>query len=248
MEERFYRWLEHLDTRHASSLTFAELRGGVVALSRIYVEERARLGRGAVFQGRAKRAAFACFYTPLHFLVIRRIIDELGLKDPAPRRILDLGCGLAAAGGAWSLAADGKPFVVGIDQSRWCVLEARRSLAALGLRGTVRREAIGRSRIPTGCDAVVAAYSVNELDPASRQILLDRLLRGRASALVVEPVAQRLNPWWGEWNDAFVSAGGEGNLWRFRCDLPERLKSLDRASGLDHGVLKVRSLVLRKDS
>ncbi len=79
-DEAFLSWLETLRARELERLTFQEIRKGVVALSRIYVEERGRLGK-AVFDGAGKRAAFACFYTPLHFLLVRAIVLELGAED-----------------------------------------------------------------------------------------------------------------------------------------------------------------------
>ena len=43
-DEAFLSWLETLRARELERLTFQEIRKGVVALSRIYVEERGRLG------------------------------------------------------------------------------------------------------------------------------------------------------------------------------------------------------------
>ena len=94
-DEAFLSWLETLQARELERLTFQEIRKGVTALSRIYVQERARLGK-AVFDGAGKRAAFASFYTPLHYLLVRAIVLELGAESPPPTNILDLGCGLGS--------------------------------------------------------------------------------------------------------------------------------------------------------
>ena len=116
-DDAFSSWLETLRARELERLTFQEIRKGVVALSRIYVQERGRLGK-AVFDGAGKRAAFACYYTPLHFLLVRAIVLELGAESPPPATVLDLGCGLGAAGAAWALAAGGSPFVVGVERQK----------------------------------------------------------------------------------------------------------------------------------
>ena len=47
------------------------------ALSSTYVERRGRLGDGAALSGAGKRAAFALFYGPLHYLLIREIVRAL---------------------------------------------------------------------------------------------------------------------------------------------------------------------------
>jgi methylase of polypeptide subunit release factors len=42
---------------------------------------------------------------PLHFLTVREVVRALRAADPAPARVVDLGCGTGAAGAAWALAA-----------------------------------------------------------------------------------------------------------------------------------------------
>ncbi len=83
----------------------------------------------------------------------------------------------------------------------------------------------------------------------SRAELLDREppsdARGEtARVLVIEPIARRPFPWWDAWAEAFLTAGGRADGWRFRADLPDRLRLLDRAAGLDHRELTGRSLWL----
>lgn len=236
-------WLRALDARHAAELTFREMRTGVVALSRIYVEGRDKLERGAVFQGRAKRAAFACFYTPLHYLTVHAVAGALALESIAPRPILDLGCGLGAAGAAVSLASGGDR-VDGIDRNPWAVAEARWNLAQLGVRGSIRQGLVGGTRIHPRYGMVVAAYAVNELSESEREKLLVALLARRGTALIVEPIAKRAIPWWDAWTRAFESRGGRADTWRFPVELPESLQKLDRASGLDHRELSARTLLL----
>ena len=85
------------------SSTFKEVRHGLQALSSLYVERRERMAGGAALDGAGKRAAFALYYGPMHFLLVREIVRALALR--APRRILDLGCGTGTAGAAWALEA-----------------------------------------------------------------------------------------------------------------------------------------------
>ncbi|MEK6630947.1 MAG: hypothetical protein AABY89_09460, partial [Acidobacteriota bacterium] len=96
----FLRWLTALEERHMADLRPAEVSRALRALSSAYVERRDRLGRGAALDGAGKRAAFALFYGPLHFLATREIVRALGIADPAPGVITDLGCGTGAAGAA----------------------------------------------------------------------------------------------------------------------------------------------------
>jgi hypothetical protein len=63
--------------------------------------------------------------------------------------------------------------------------------------------------------------------------------------LVVEPIARRIAPWWGDWQDAFERRGGRSDDWRFAVSLPDRQRALARAAGLDPQVLTARSLWLR---
>lgn len=243
-DDAFLSWLETLRARELERLTFQEIRKGVVALSRIYVEQRDRLGK-AVFDGAGKRAAFACFYTPLHFLLVRAIVLELGAESPPPATVHDLGCGLGAAGAAWALAAGGSPFLVGVERQKWAAKEARRSFETLRLRGRVLNKGIEQVQLQAAKrgDAVVAAFAVNELEDGARKALCEKLLLSRGvSVLIVEPIARRIHPWWTPWRTAFEERGGRADEWRFPVELPDWLAELDRASGLDHRELTGKSL------
>lgn len=240
-------WIARLQDDYLRTLTFRELRKGLVALSRIYVEHRGRIDGGAVFDGAAKRAAFACFYSPLHFLTVREIVHGLGAENPAPAKILDLGCGLGVAGAAWAMACAQRPAVVGFEKNPWAASEARHLLKVLGVRGRVHRKSLEAAPMAGRGEAVVVAFAVNELACKERSRLLRRLLeageRG-ASLLVVEPIARRPNPWWSEWSQGFCARSGRDDCWRFAVALPEPLRALDRASRLDHQTLTARSLFL----
>jgi hypothetical protein len=240
-------WISEIQDRHRRTLTFPEIRKGVVALSRIYVEERRRMGRGAVFEGEGKRAAFACFYGPLHFLLVREIVSALGAEREPPRRILDLGCGLAVAGAAWATLCQPRPQVIGFEKSSWAAEEGRWLLSRLGLRGKIHQKSLLDAGPAGRGDGIVAAFAVNELDIRGRAKLLERLLvagQKGAAVLVVEPLAKRASPWWPDWQERFLQTAGRADEWRFASELPPPLALLDRASGLDHRELTGRSLYL----
>ena len=246
-DDLFRSWFAALESRQLSRLTFAEVRRGLQALSQLYVERPRGLGAGTALEGAGKRAAFALFYTPLHFLLVREVARALGAADPAPRVISDLGCGTGAAGAAWATLVTGPCQVTGVERSGWAVDEARWNYGLLGVRGRAIRGDLDRARLPGRRSGVVAAFTVNELDDEMRRHLLERLLaagRRQARILVVEPIARRPFPWWDAWVDAFLAAGGRADLWRFQVELPERLRLLDRAAGMDHRELTGRSLWL----
>ncbi len=245
MSDPLDTWLPALERRHLARLAFPEVRRALQALSSLYVERRGRLGTGAAFDGAGKRAAFALFYGPLHFITVREVVKALGAHRPRPARILDLGCGTGAAGAAWAVSAGGTPFVEGVDRSAWALEEARFTLAALRLSGATARRALDEAPLPGRRGAVVAAYTVNEMDDEGRERLLPRLLEGAgagAAVLVVEPIARRRAPWWDAWAAAFEAAGGQADEWRFGVPLPDLVARLDRAAGLDHRELTCRSL------
>src|SRR5258708_7068474 len=75
---RFDGWLEALETRHLADLTFPQVSSALRALSSTYVERRTRIRAGGALDGAGKRAAFALFYGPLHYLLVREIVRELG--------------------------------------------------------------------------------------------------------------------------------------------------------------------------
>lgn len=247
VDDRFRDWFESLERRHLASLKFSEVRRGLQALSSLYVERRGRLGRGAAFDGAGKRAAFALFYAPLHFLLVRSIVRGLGSSARAPRTILDLGCGTGSAGAGWAIEARGDCRVTGVDRSGWAVDESRWNYRGLGLRGIARRGDVMEIDLPGRKGAILLAFTVDELDRDARKGMLERLLaageRG-ARVLVVEPIARRTVPWWNAWATRFEAAGGRDDQWRVPVVLPERLRLLDKAAGLNHRELTGRSLSL----
>jgi len=249
VEDAFSRWCGALERRHLSELRFSEVRRALQALSSLYVERRSRLAAGAVFDGAGKRAAFALFYGPLHWLTVRSVLREIGTERTARGlgRIADLGCGTGAAGAAWALEADPRASVVGVERNPWAAAEARWTLRESGLSGRVVRGDLTRARLPGPGGAVALAWTVNEIAAPDRDRLLPQLVEaaGRgARVLVVEPIARGIGSWWASWAEAFRKAGGREDEWRVAAELPELVSRLDRAAGLDHGRLTARSLWL----
>jgi len=133
---------------------------------------RGRIAGGAALDGAGKRAAFALFYGPLHFLLVRAIVAALPHALERQRTIVDLGCGTGAAGAAWAAACRRAPRVIGIDRHPWALEEAARTYRAFGLQARTERAPIGGRRLPKEPASFVAAFTVNELDepaPIERQ-------------------------------------------------------------------------------
>ena len=242
-------WFPQLWKRHTQELTFQEIRKAVQALSRGYVEKRGRHVTSALGSA-GKRAGFALFYGPLHFLLLQNICRELEISKYKYNRIIDLGCGTGVSGAAFALAARSRPEILGFDRNPWAVQETGWTYRTIGLRGNARSGDVIRVRLPGLGNGIVAAFTANELGAKDREKLKTGLLEAAskgAAVLVVEPIARRLTPWWREWSQAFVDAGGRADDWRFETALPDSLKLMDKAAGLDHRELTGRSLWLTGD-
>jgi hypothetical protein len=238
----FVHWFEALEARHLSNLSFPEVRRAVQALSSQYIDRQA----GAAFSGAGKRAAFALFFGPLHFLLTREIIRALDARAPKQAAILDLGCGTGVAGAAWALEMDRRPKIYGVDRNAWALEECRWTYQHFGLKGVTKSADLRTVRVPSAT-AVIAAFTINELDQAARDHFHEefrKVARSGAPVLVIEPIARRMASWWDEWARDWGAAGGRNDEWRFRVELPDRLALMDRAAGLDHRELTGRSLWL----
>lgn len=245
--KRVAEWLEALERRHLSDLTFAEVRRALVALSSLYVERRAGLSRGEALGTAGKRAAFGLFYGPLHFRLIGSIIRELAAGCAVPRTVFDLGCGTGVAGAAWALEVGGACVLEGVDRSGWAVNETRWTWARLRLQGRARRGELGHLPLEGRRLGVVCAFTANELEEGVRDALLARLLDAAGAGgqvLVVEPLSTRVSPWWTAWRESFVRQGGREDAWRVPWERSATLALLDRAAGLDHRQIGGRSLWL----
>ena len=231
-----------------ADLTFQEIVRALRALSSCYVERRTKLAGGGALDSRGKRAAFALFYGPLHFILTRHIIRALG--DSATRdvtEISDLGCGTGVAGAAWSLESK-RARLNGTDRNAWAVAEANWTYRALGLNGHAAVRDVARTRLPsTPQSAILLAYVVNELSEPDRQNLAGALKTAQTRGtrvLVIEPIARRVAPWWSGWEETFTARGGCAGEWRFPYDLPQRQREFARAAGLDPRELTPRTLFM----
>jgi hypothetical protein len=240
-------WLASLEKRHLADLTPREVARALRALSSCYVERRSKLAEGGALATAGKRAAFALFYGPLHFIVVREIVRALAPATSGVSAILDLGCGTGAAGAAWAMACAAKT-IRGVDRHPWAIQEANAAYRQFELSGRAERGDISRpltaARNVAGV-GIVAAYAINELSSDGRASLLGELLHAQqqgARVLVIEPIARRAVPWWDEWRAAFGRIGGRADEWRFPSALPPTQQSLARAAGLDPRELTARSL------
>jgi ubiquinone/menaquinone biosynthesis C-methylase UbiE len=236
-----------LEERHLADLRFSDVTRALRALSSAYVERReTALADRKALDGAGKRAAFAMYYGPIHFLLVQHIVRGLGA---APQRgtIVDLGCGTGVAGAA--VAASGTApaqaaalHVLGIDTHPWALDEARFTYKSFGLRADVRRGHAARTRFPADTSFVVAAFVVNELRDDDRGALLKEFLRlkqNTTAVLIVEPISQRISPWWDEWTRAL---GARSDQWRVKTEAPPIVKRLASAAGLRPETLTARSL------
>jgi len=243
----FEAWLSARTAKAESELSFREIRKGVQAVQADYLG-RLKGTRGArVMEGRGKRAAFATFYAAIHHLTVYGWLqsEPLGVL-PRFRTLHDLGCGTGAVGAAVARCLDPRPELQGVDKNPWAVSEARDCYRHFGLSGGARRGTLpgGLPRIGEG-DLIVAGWSVNELDEGSREALLGQLKRvlGRgAGLLLVEPISEKICPWWSSWVRSLKGSGATDHRVKFSCDRPEWILRMDRAAKMDHSILSARVL------
>ena len=240
----FAHWLTALEARHLADLRVQEVTRALRALSSAYVERRHRVAHGTTLDSHGKRAAFALFYAPLHFLATWHVLHTLGAIVPPPSRIVDVGCGTGAAGAAWALASPGAS-VLGIDRHPWAVDEARWTYRFLGVHGHARQGDATRLPHLQPRSGVVAAYVLNELPDVARRRLEASLLAAAATGapvLILEPIARTVTPWWEETAERVIAIGGRADEWRIPVDLPPLVRRLADAAGLNQQELKLKSL------
>ena len=250
-DDRFVRWIAALEATHLADLTFPEVSRALRALSSTYVERRGRLAVGAALSGIGKRAAFALFYAPLHYLLLAHIVGRLPGALVDIETLVDLGCGTGASGAAWAGSCARSPRVIGIDRHPWAIGQAGKTYRAFAVPATLRQGDVASVSLPRGPAAILAAFTLNELADAERDALLARLVE-RAShgdrVLIVEPLAGFVARWWNHWRATFEAAGGRADEWRVRTELPPIVAKLDRAAGLNHREITGRSLWLSVSS
>ncbi len=241
-----------LETRHLADLSFSEVSRALRALSSTYVERRERIGEGAALSGAGKRSAFALFYGPLHYLLVREIVESLNAASGV-KRLVDVGCGTGASGAAWARAgAKGSdeskdPAVLGLDLHPWALQEAAWTYRHFGLRARTSRVNLSAQPLPRERSAWLCAFTLNELVPAARDSVITQLFerhKAGASVLIVEPLAGFVAPWWAACRRQVEEAGGRADEWRFPVELPAIVAKLDRAAGLNHRTVTGRSFWL----
>jgi len=251
----FQSFIDELEKRHLADLRFSEVTRALRALSSAYVERReSALADHKALDGAGKRAAFALYYGPLHFLLVQHIIKEIG-ATLASGTVIDLGCGTGVAGAAIATSTTPPLRVAGFDTHPWTLDEARFTYKAFGLKSDVHRAHAAKTRFPADTSVIVAAFVVNELNEKDRGNLLESLkavvrLKPDATGnlqkhiLIVEPISQRISPWWDDWAGEFTRMGGRADVWKARVDLPPLVKRLATSSGLRPEMLTARSLFL----
>jgi predicted RNA methylase len=239
---QFHSFLKQVEERQLADLRFSEVTRALRALSSAYVERReTALADHKALDGTGKRAAFALYYGPLHFLLVQRIIRELAIV-PRPGIVVDLGCGTGVAGAAIATSVSPSLRVLGVDTHPWTLDEARFTYKAFGLSAEVRRSHAARTRFPAGTSIVVAAFVVNELKDDDRAALLEQIKQAKVATLIVEPISQRISPWWNDWAAEFEKMGGRADTWKARIEPPPTVKRLAKAAGLRPEMLTARSL------
>ena len=250
-QDAFDAWIAGLESRHFAELTFPEVSRALRALSSTYVERRQKLSEGAALAGAGKRAAFALFYAPLHYLLVEHIVG-------APRRRSAHGANAASISDA-ELARRARPGRAPSPQrlASWRSIATRgrlvrrpRRIAHLASPPRFAAATSRPRRLPDGPAAILAAFTMNELTDASRDELMRRLIEraGRGDrVLVVEPLAGGAAPWWRRWQQAFELAGGRADEWRVHAELPRdctEARSGRRAqSSRNHGAVAVAGRV-----
>jgi SAM-dependent methyltransferase len=250
------QWLDAAIARHTQSFSASEFLKAVRALSARYVEQRADLPSRSPLDSPGKRAAFAGFVAPLHYLTVRRVLAAIGAAHSPVERVLDLGCGTGVAAAAWQAETGGSSLLIGVDQAGWALDEAKWNWRMQGYRHTARRQSLldaasfsgpRRHADALARTAIVLAWSVNEIAAADRATLLQCLFEAHtrgAKVLVLEPLARTAVPWWDDWAAHVEAKGGRVDTWKFAADLPDRLAQLDRAAGFRREHLSARSLWL----
>jgi len=245
-------WMARLEARHLANLQFPEVSRALRALSSAYVERRqTAIAAHRVLDGAGKRAAFALYYGPVHFLATTEVIASIRGRATAPDEwralpVIDVGCGTGAVGAAAAVAT-GARAVLGLDTHPWALDEARDTYAAFGLEASVVRGSVAKLRRPRQPSFIVAGYVANELPGSERdalgEILLDAVRQG-SRVLVIEPLARAAAPWWPEWVERFSALGGHADEWKLTIAPPDLVRRLGEAAGLTPTATNLRTLLV----
>jgi ubiquinone/menaquinone biosynthesis C-methylase UbiE len=164
-----------------------------------------------------------------------------------PDSIVDLGCGTGAGGAAWAIATGSTATVTGIDRHPWAVQEARWTLAQLGVKGHAKQGDIDRLRPAHSNEFAIAAYTLNELSDDARsrveERLCERAQRG-GRALILEPLARGVVPWWPQTAERMTAIGARADEWKLAIEAPPIVRLLGTAAGLNYRELRFRTILL----
>jgi len=246
-------WLTALEQRHLANLTRQEFTRAVRALSARYVERRSQLPDRSPLDSAGKRAAFALFYAPLHFLTTRMALTQMDVRADMAT-IVDLGCGTGVCAAAWALAHEQAPSITGVDANSWAVDETRWNWRTMGLRGQANRGdmvatargLVRHSPAALARTGIIAGWSVNELANGDRDQLLDvfdQLLERGVSLVILEPLARGVAPWWDDWVARLAPHGVQANDIKADVSLPAPLSSFSDAAGFKKKELGVRAML-----
>ena len=249
-QEKLSQWLAAAERRYLADMRVQEITRALRALSSTYVERRER-GTGQrvhrALDTAGKRAAFALYYAPLHFMAVLEAVRALHVTHAALNHITDLGCGTGAAGAGWAIAAGSTPSIIGIDRHPWAVAEARWTFSQLGLKGHAKQGDVDRLPPARSSEGIVAAYTLNELSDAARaqleHQLLDRARKG-ARLLIVEPLARGVAPWWEGPAKRLIELAGRADEWKLTIDAPSIVRLLGTAAGLNYRELRFQTMFL----
>lgn len=248
-------WLEGLVARHGAMMTRTEFLKAIRALSARYVERRSVLPDRTPLDSPGKRAAFAGFYAPLHFLTMRAIVRALAAAATPLDAIIDLGCGTGVSSIAWACEMALPPAIDGVDRNAWTLEEARRNCRELHLRARLRSGDLvmelerlashPRDRVTASRSGMVLGWTLNELARDARD-RAERAIHALAAQgrriIVVEPIGRRLVPWWDDFAARAEGTGGQSREWRVEEPLPPLLAALDRDAGFERDGLTARSV------
>ena len=125
------------------------------------------------------------------------------------------------------------------------VFAKRRSRPPEQLRGQAKQADIARLPKLGPRDAVISAYTLNELPSEKRELVERHLLEATAAGtgiLIIEPISRGVTPWWLQTARRFEAVGGRVNEWRFPLDRPRLIELFDSAAGLNHREVTARTV------
>ena len=164
----FDTWMQDLEARHLSELRFPEVSRALRALSSTYIERRRTIHHGAALAGAGKRAAFALFYGPLHYLIVDEVVRQL-----------DSGTGQGASARRPRMRHRRRRRGVGrvrltpvqrspIDRNPWSLAEAARTYRTFEVPVRTRQDDMTSAPVARAAAAMLAAFCGQRADRRRR--------------------------------------------------------------------------------